>query len=259
MIILGNIFIFILTPILAEKLEHHHTFGSKEVSCFLKMYCFQVFNTVVASSVFHFWAVPSRHSWCAIAPSHSHPLIHTLFLPPSSSSSSSSSHTSVAIHVIAAQAAHAPSNARTPPFRPPSHRRYAFGAAMVFNVLIGDLFVIQIFMDLLQPAVLLKRHYLAPKTSTQREMNDAYSAKADIYVAFRLQVPSPLLRARHPQPECRAVPLRHCRRPLPIGTEQAPRSALSSFPPPPDRHLVQSLSFNLSRGRSSWPSSSRSR
>ena len=30
--------------------------------------------------------------------------------------------------------------------------RYAYGAAMVFNVLIGDLCFIQIFLDLLQPA-----------------------------------------------------------------------------------------------------------
>ena len=168
MIILGNIFIFILTPLLANKMEHHHTFGSKQLSCFLKMFLFQVscatrfgvsvgacsalaqlhsrsaktprclplpawavlqvFNTVVASTVFYFWATPSRHSW------------------------------------------------------------YAYGASMVFNVLIGDTFFICIFLDGLQPAVLLTRLVLAPKAATQREMNALYVAKADIYVAFRLQL-----------------------------------------------------------------------
>ena len=128
MIILGNIFIFVLTPILADKLEHHHTFGSKQLSCFLKMYIFQVFNTVVASTVFYFWAEPARHSW------------------------------------------------------------YAYGSSMVFNVLIGDTFVISILLDALQPAVLVARHLRAPRASCQREMNELYACQADIYVGFRLQL-----------------------------------------------------------------------
>ena len=32
LIILGNIFIFILTPVLASKLERHYTFGGKQLS-----------------------------------------------------------------------------------------------------------------------------------------------------------------------------------------------------------------------------------
>ena len=64
---------------------------------------------------------------------------------------------------------------------------------MVFNVLIGDLCFIQIFLDLLQPAVLVARHYFAPRCSSQRDMNEAYSAKADIYIAFRLQLMSKYL------------------------------------------------------------------
>ena len=119
MIILGNIFIFLLTPILADKLEHHHTFGSKQLSCFLKMYIFQVFNTVVASTVFYFWAQPARHSW------------------------------------------------------------YAYGSSMVFNVLLGDTFVISILLDALQPAVLVARHLKAPRASCQREMNELYACQAN--------------------------------------------------------------------------------
>jgi len=42
LIILGNIFIFILAPILANTLERHYTFGGKELSVFGKMLGFQV-------------------------------------------------------------------------------------------------------------------------------------------------------------------------------------------------------------------------
>ena len=129
MIIAGNIFIFVLTPHLANTVEHHHTFGSKQSSCFLKMFLFQVFNTVVASSVFYFFdRYSTRHSW------------------------------------------------------------YAYGPSMILNVLLGDMLFIQIFLDLIQPPVLISRWLHAPRASTQREMNELYVAKADIYVAFRLQL-----------------------------------------------------------------------
>jgi len=128
MIILGNIFIFIFTPILANKIERHYTFGGKELSCYCKMFGFQVFNTVVASTVFFFFAKSSRHSW------------------------------------------------------------YVYGAAMIFNVLIGDLIVINIFIDLGQPGLLIARYLIAPRAHTQREQNHIYTPQADIYVAFRLQL-----------------------------------------------------------------------
>ena len=127
-IIVGNIFIFILTPLLAERMEKHHTFGSKQFSCFLKMFLFQVFNTVVASTVFDFWATDDRHSW------------------------------------------------------------YAFGAPMIANVLIGDLGLILLVIDGLQIGLLVARYISAPRAKSQREMNDRFACKAEIYVAFRLQL-----------------------------------------------------------------------
>ena len=127
-IIVGNIFIFILTPLLAERMEKHHTFGSKQFSCFLKMFLFQVFNTVVASTVFYFWATDDRHSW------------------------------------------------------------YAFGAPMIANVLIGDLGLILLVIDGLQIGLLVARYISAPRAKSQREMNDRFACKAEIYVAFRLQL-----------------------------------------------------------------------
>ena len=130
MIICGNVFIFILTPILANVIERHYTFGGKELSCLCKMLGFQCFNTVVASTVYYFFAdtfEPMRHSW------------------------------------------------------------YAFGAGMILNVLIGDLFVIGLGIDLARPGAIVCRH-LATKATTQREMNHLYTEKADIYLAFRLQV-----------------------------------------------------------------------
>ena len=68
-----------------------------------------------------------------------------------------------------------------------SRYRYAFGAGMILNVLIGDLFVIGLGIDLARPGAIVCRH-LATKATTQREMNHLYTEKADIYLAFRLQV-----------------------------------------------------------------------
>ncbi|KAL3910086.1 MAG: hypothetical protein SGPRY_009192, partial [Prymnesium sp.] len=68
------------------------------------------------------------------------------------------------------------------------HSWYAYGAAMIFNVVIGDLIVISIFIDLCQPGVQFARYFLAPQALTQRELNHIYTPKADIYVAFRLQL-----------------------------------------------------------------------
>ena len=103
MIICGNVFIFILTPILANVIERHYTFGGKELSCLCKMLGFQVrraaiptttaattastsppslpsgvqcFNTVVASTVYYFFAdtfEPMRHSWYALRAMGSRP------------------------------------------------------------------------------------------------------------------------------------------------------------------------------------------
>mmetsp|Transcript_13572 Transcript_13572/g.41242 ORF Transcript_13572/g.41242 Transcript_13572/m.41242 type:complete len:456 (-) Transcript_13572:335-1702(-) len=140
LIIVGNIFIFILAPIFANTLERHYTFGGKELSVFGKMLGFQVFNTVVASTMFYFFRdmyaktdEQSRHSW------------------------------------------------------------YVYGSAMVLNVLIGDTFVINLGIDLVQPGLLYARHVAAPAATTQREMNAILSPKADIYVAFRLQLVAKLV------------------------------------------------------------------
>lgn len=106
---------------------------------FSKMVGFQVFNTVVASSVYYFFEgdaltpVGRRHSW------------------------------------------------------------YVYGSGMVLNVLIGDTFIINLGIDLLQPGLLYARHVAAPAAHTQREMNQILSPKADIYLAFRLQLVTKLV------------------------------------------------------------------
>ena len=133
LIILGNIFIFILTPIVAHRYERHYTFGGKELSCFSKMVSFQVFNTVVASTVFYFFSSffePTRHSW------------------------------------------------------------YEYGSSMVLNVLIGDIFVINLGIDFGQPGQLITKYLQAPTARTQRELNTMVTSSrtADIYLAFRLQL-----------------------------------------------------------------------
>jgi len=68
------------------------------------------------------------------------------------------------------------------------HSWYAYGAAMILNVLVGDLIVINLGIDLGRPDILISRHVLAKRTHTQREMNAMYAPRADIYLAFRLQL-----------------------------------------------------------------------
>ena len=89
---------------------------------------------------------------------------------------------------------------------------------MIFNVLIGDLIVINIFIDLCQPGVQIARYFLAPLAHTQRDQNRIYTPNADIYVAFRLQVrPSSLVRAHRAHLPTSARSMRapsHVRTPL---------------------------------------------
>ena len=57
-------------------IERHYTFGGKELSCLCKMLGFQCFNTVVASTVYYFFAdtfEPMRHSWYALRAMGSRP------------------------------------------------------------------------------------------------------------------------------------------------------------------------------------------
>ncbi len=65
---------------------------------------------------------------------------------------------------------------------------YAQGAPLVLQALVGDFFVINLCVDLLQPGVLIGRYVVAPLAITQKEMNSAYATPADIFLAFRLQL-----------------------------------------------------------------------
>jgi len=95
----------------------------------------------------------------------------------------------------------------------------------VLNALVGDFFVINLVVDVMQPGVLIgryvaarasrpsgwcapvppscsglmspplpppRRYVVAPAALTQAEANAAYATPADIYLAFRLQVLLPL-------------------------------------------------------------------
>ena len=59
---------------------------------------------------------------------------------------------------------------------------------MILNVLVGDLFVINLGIDLGRPDILIARHVLAKRLHTQRELNQMFAPRADIYLAFRLQL-----------------------------------------------------------------------
>ena len=100
------------------------------------MFGFQELNTVVASSVFFFFSqffAQSRHSWYAYGPA-------TILNPDPD------------------------------PNPNPTVTRYAYGSAMILNVLFGDLLVINLGIDLGRPDILISRHVLAQRTHTQREM-----------------------------------------------------------------------------------------
>jgi len=65
---------------------------------------------------------------------------------------------------------------------------YVSGAALIINGLIGDLFVICIFVDGIRPQDVIRRRILAPAAKTQARMNDLATIPADIYLAFRVQL-----------------------------------------------------------------------
>ena len=65
---------------------------------------------------------------------------------------------------------------------------YASGAALIINGLIGDLFVICIFVDGVRPQDVVRRRILAPAAKTQARMNELASIPADIFLSFRIQL-----------------------------------------------------------------------
>ena len=65
---------------------------------------------------------------------------------------------------------------------------YASGAALIINGLIGDLFVICIFVDGVRPQDVVRRRILAPTAKTQARMNELASIPADIFLSFRIQL-----------------------------------------------------------------------
>lgn len=67
------------------------------------------------------------------------------------------------------------------------HHWYTTGAAVLMNVVLGDLTLILGVCDFLRPDKWLIRRVLAPKASTQLEMNRLYSleGQVDFYLPFR--------------------------------------------------------------------------
>lgn len=65
---------------------------------------------------------------------------------------------------------------------------YVHGGALVVNALIGDLIIINLVVDLLQPGALIQRLVATRTELTQRGMDQAYAVPRDLYLAFRLQL-----------------------------------------------------------------------
>ena len=63
-----NFAIMQLAPVLASRMELHHTFGSMERSCCTKMACFQVVNTVASALAFYLFTAQTGQSWYHFGP-----------------------------------------------------------------------------------------------------------------------------------------------------------------------------------------------
>ena len=65
---------------------------------------------------------------------------------------------------------------------------FALGGALLANFMFGDCILIQVLLDFVKVDTVVNRNCLAPKATTQLEMDRLYTAEADIYLAFRLQL-----------------------------------------------------------------------
>lgn len=65
---------------------------------------------------------------------------------------------------------------------------FTFGGTLIANVCLGDAIFIQILLDFLQIPVIIRRWCIAPCQRSQQAMDEAYTAPAGIYLAFRVQL-----------------------------------------------------------------------
>ena len=65
---------------------------------------------------------------------------------------------------------------------------FALGGALLANFMFGDCILIQVLLDFVKVDTVVNRNCRAPKAKTQLEMDRLYTAEADIYLAFRLQL-----------------------------------------------------------------------
>ena len=71
---------------------------------------------------------------------------------------------------------------------------YATGGAFIMKALLGDLLLINLGFDLWRPHPdLFRRYVLAPRVQTQPMMNETYEVRADVTLAFRIQLMSKML------------------------------------------------------------------
>ena len=65
---------------------------------------------------------------------------------------------------------------------------YTTGAAVLINVVIGDLTAILGLIELIRPDKWIIRYLVAPRAPTQAEMNQIYALDSDFYLPFRYQL-----------------------------------------------------------------------
>ena len=76
---------------------------------------------------------------------------------------------------------------------------YTTGAAVLMNVVFGDLTAILGLIEFVRPDKWIIRYLVAPNAPTQAEMNQIYALDSDFYLPFRYQA-CPLRAAWHRWP-----------------------------------------------------------
>ena len=164
-IILANVAIFVLVPQLALRTERDHTRSSQHLHMLLKMVFFQLFNTVIATLSFLFmrWT-PLAHG------SNACPLPRSPAVLPPDEACFAPSWVHLNFHPLCVQ------------------HWYTTGAAVLINVVIGDLTAILGLIELVRPDKWIIRYLVAPHAPSQAEMNQIYALDSDFYLPFRYQL-----------------------------------------------------------------------
>ena len=169
LIILSNVVIFISVPQLSIHVERHNTRSAQHFRMLLKMFGFQLLNTVIAcaSFMFMFTDPPSgKEATCPLLKPPELPKGDVCFDPSPNGD-----------------------GWKYLQFDEQCVRHwYTTGAVVLINAVVGDLTAILLFIEFIRPDALIVRYLVAPRAPTQSEMNQIYALDSELYLPFRYQL-----------------------------------------------------------------------